>query len=205
MKTEHEIMLSANLYDSTDKELVVLRKAGKRRAALYNQLAHEEEGQVQELLEDMLGGVGANSYIEPSVYIDYGKNIYVGESFYGNTGLTILDTCEVHIGDHVMIGPRVSIITAGHPIDAGVRTRGLEFGKPITIGNNVWIGANVFIGPGVTIGNNAVIGGGAVVVKDIPANSVAVGNPAKVMREITSEDQLNWEQQEKDYFDNRQK
>ena len=205
MKTEREIMLSAQLYASADKELVALRKACKRRVALYNQIAHEEEDQVQGLLADMLGAVGEGSYIEPDVYIDYGKNVYVGEAFYGNTGLTILDTCEVHIGDHVMIGPRVSLITAGHPIDSGVRNRGLEFGKPITIGDNVWIGANVFIGPGVTIRDNAIIGGGAVVVKDIPANAVAVGNPAKVMRDITSEDKDYWEQQEQAYYDNREK
>lgn len=205
MKTEREIMLSAQLYASADKELIALRKACKRRVALYNQVAHEEEDQVQDLLVDMLGAVGEGSYIEPDVYIDYGKNVYVGEAFYGNTGLTILDTCEVHIGDHVMIGPRVSLITAGHPIDSGVRNRGLEFGKPITIGDNVWIGANVFIGPGVTIGDNAIIGGGAVVVKDIPANAVAVGNPAKVMRDITSDDKDYWEQQEQAYYDNRDK
>lgn len=205
MKTEREIMLSAQLYASADKELVALRKACKRRVALYNQIAHEEEDQVQGLLADMLGAVGEGSYIEPDVYIDYGKNIYVGEAFYGNTGLTILDTCEVHIGDHVMIGPRVSLITAGHPIDSGVRNRGLEFGKPITIGDNVWIGANVFIGPGVTIGDNAIIGGGAVVVKDIPANAVAVGNPAKVMRDIISDDKDYWEKQEQAYYDNRDK
>lgn len=205
MKTEREIMLSAQLYASADKELIALRKACKRRVALYNQVAHEEENQAQELLVDMLGAVGAGSYIEPDIYIDYGKNVYVGEAFYGNTGLTILDTCEVHIGDHVMIGPRVSLITAGHPIDSEVRNRGLEFGKPITIGDNVWIGANVFIGPGVTIGDNAIIGGGAVVVKDIPANAVAVGNPAKVMRDITSADKDYWEQQEQAYYDNREK
>lgn len=205
MKTEREIMLSAQLYASADKELITLRKVCKRRVALYNQVAHEEEDQVQGLLADMLGAVGEGSYIEPDVYIDYGKNVYVGEAFYGNTGLTILDTCEVHIGDHVMIGPRVSLITAGHPIDSGVRNRGLEFGKPITIGDNVWIGANVFIGPGVTIRDNAIIGGGAVVVKDIPANAVAVGNPAKVMRDITSEDKDYWEQQEQAYYDNREK
>ena len=185
MKTEREIMLSAQLYASADKELIALRKVCKRRVALYNQVAHVEEDQVQGLLADMLGAVG--------------------EAFYGNTGLTILDTCEVHIGDHVMIGPRVSLITAGHPIDSGVRNRGLEFGKPITIGDNVWIGANVFIGPGVTIRDNAIIGGGAVVVKDIPANAVAVGNPAKVMRDITSEDKDYWEQQEQAYYDNREK
>ena len=205
MKTEREIMLSAQLYASADKELIALRKVCKRRVALYNQVAHEEEDQVQGLLADMLGAVGEGSYIEPDVYIDYGKNVYVGEAFYGNTGLTILDTCEVHIGDHVMIGPRVSLITAGHPIDSGVRNRGLEFGKPITIGDNVWIGANVFIGPGVTIRDNAIIGGGAVVVKDIPANAIAVGNPAKVMRDITSEDKDYWEQQEQAYYDNREK
>ncbi len=203
MKTEREIMLSGSLYKSDDKDLIAGRKAGKRRAALYNQVAHEDENQVQELLEDMMGTIGKNSYIEPNLYIDYGKNIHIGDTFYGNTGLTILDTCEVHIGNNVMIGPRVSLITAGHPIDASVRVRGLEFGKPITIGNNVWIGANVFVGPGVTIGDNVVIGGGAVVVKDIPANTVAVGNPARVLRQITEEDKINWEQQEKDYYDHR--
>lgn len=95
MKTEREIMLSGKLYKSDDKELIAARKACKRLVALYNQTAHEDEEQVQELLEDLMGKIGKDSYIEPSLYIDYGKNIYIGDTFYGNTGLTILDTCEV--------------------------------------------------------------------------------------------------------------
>jgi maltose O-acetyltransferase len=187
MKTEREIMLSGKLYKSGDKELIAARKAGKRRVALYNQTAHEDEEQVQELLEDLMGKIGKDSYIEPDLYIDYGKNIYIGDTFYGNTGLTILDTCEVHIGNNVMIGPRVSLITAGHPIDAAVRVRGLEYGKPITIGDNVWIGGSSVIIPGVTLGNNVVVGAGSVVTKSFPDNVVIAGNPARVIKEIELE------------------
>ena len=115
---------------------------------------------------------------------DYGSNIYIGEGFFANFNLTILDEAEVRIGDNVFIGPNVSIYTACHPLDAETRNRLVEWSEPVKIGANFWIGGSVTILPGVTIGDNVVIGAGAVVAKDIPSNTVAVGNPAKIIKRI---------------------
>ena len=115
-----------------------------------------------------------------------------GDNFYANYDCIILDVCPVTIGDNVMFGPRVCIYTAGHPLDAEIRATGIEFGKPVTIGNNVWIGGNSVINPGVTIGSNVVIGSGSVVTKDIPANVIAAGNPCRILRPLTEEDRQYW-------------
>ncbi|MBP3284244.1 MAG: sugar O-acetyltransferase [Clostridia bacterium] len=119
----------------------------------------------------------------PNFYCDYGFNIEIGENFYSNHNLVILDANKVKIGDYVQIGPNCGIYTSGHPLDSETRMK-LEFAKPITIGNHVWLGGNVCVMPGVTIGDNTVIGAGSVVTKDIPANVVAVGNPCRVIKKI---------------------
>lgn len=150
-------------------------------------------------LEPILGSLGKESYIEPPFYCDYGYNIHIGDYFYANTGLIILDQCPVNIGNHVYIAPRVSLFCACHPIDAMVRNTNLELGKPITIGDDVWIGGHVVINPGVTIGSNVVIGSGSVVTKDIPDGVIAAGNPCKVIREITKEDHQYWMEQMEEY------
>ena len=136
----------------------------------------------------------------PPFYCDHGTKISFGNYFYANIGLTILDENEVKIGNHVFIGPHVSIYTAAHPIDSSIRNTNLEIAKPVTIGDNVWIGGNTVINPGVTIGNDVVIGSGSVVTKDIPNRVIAVGNPCRVLREITKKDEEYWNQQ---YFDYR--
>ncbi|RYD33414.1 MAG: sugar O-acetyltransferase, partial [Verrucomicrobiaceae bacterium] len=136
------------------------------------------------VLDELLGNCPEGTYIESSFKCDYGYNIHLGENFYANYDLIILDVCEVTIGKNCMIGPRVSIYTAGHPLDAETRISGLEFGKPVVIGDNVWIGGNAVINPGVTIGDNVVIAAGAVVTKDVPDNVVVAGIPAKVIREV---------------------
>ena len=138
-------------------------------------------------------------HVEQTFHCDYGCHIHVGEDFYANYDCTIIDVCEVRIGDNVFLAPKVGIYTAGHPIDAGVRNSGLEFGAPVTIGDNVWIGGNAVINPGVTIGSNVVIGSGSVVTKDIPDNVIAVGNPCRVLREITREDRDYWEEKKREY------
>ncbi len=115
---------------------------------------------------------------------DYGYNIEIGENFYANHNLIILDGSKVQFGDNVFIAPNCSFYTAGHPLDAERRNKGLEYAKPIKVGNNVWIGGNVIVLPGVTIGDNTVIGAGSVVNKDIPSNVVAVGNPCKVIKQL---------------------
>ena len=138
--------------------------------------------------------------LTPPVYFDHGDRISFGNHFYANTDLTILDENFVTFGDNVYLAPHVSIYTAGHPIDAKIRNTDVEYAKPVTIGSNVWIGGNVVINPGVTIGSNVVIGSGSVVVKDIPDNSIAAGNPCKVLREITVEDTRKWEAEYMDYM-----
>lgn len=126
--------------------------------------------------------------IMPPFYCDYGFHIEVGENFFANYNCTILDVGKVTIGNNVLFAPNVSIYTAGHPVHPLARNTALEYGIPVTIGDNVWVGGNVVINPGVTIGDNVVIGAGSVVTKDIPANTIAAGNPCRIIREITEED-----------------
>lgn len=143
-----------------------------------------------------MGSIGENFKIQTPFYCDYGNNIYVGDNFFANFDCLILDVAEVHIGDNVMFAPRVNIFTAGHPIDAEVRNTNLEFGMTVTIGDNVWVGGNVTINPGVNIGDNVVIGSGSVVTRDIPSDTVAVGNPCRVIRAITDADKKYWSEKQ---------
>jgi maltose O-acetyltransferase len=182
--TEKEKMLSGNLYMASDTELTKDGSKARRIIRLFNQTTEEQDNYRIELLKELFENAGDNLYIEPPFYCDYGYNISIGECFYANFDCIILDVCKVKIGNNVFFGPRVGIYTAGHPIDAAVRNTLLEFGKPVTIGNDVWVGGNVIINPGISIGNNIVIGSGSVVTKNIPDNVIAAGNPCKVLREI---------------------
>lgn len=182
--TEKEKMLAGEYYTASDPELVALRQNARRLTRLYNATTEEEHARRRELLAELLGAMGEGVYIEPPFRCDYGRNIIAGDNFYANFDCVILDVCKVTIGRNVKFGPRVGVYTAGHPIDAPTRNALLEFGKPITIGDNVWIGGSAVILPGVTIGANTVIGAGAVVTKDIPANVVAAGNPCRVIKNI---------------------
>ena len=201
--TEKERMLSGKLYKAQDKELAQMYDKSRILQHRFNNSLDREER--KHILKELLGKTGTNYYMEPPIYFDYGSNIYLGENFYANFDLLILDVNKVTIGDNVMIGPRVSILTAGHPIVKEIRNTGLEFGYPITIGNDVWIGGNVTINPGVTIGDNVVIGSGSVVTKDIPSGVVACGNPCKVLRKITKEDLDYWQKQADEYYIDKQK
>ena len=154
----------------------------------YNQLHPSDTAGQQEILHQLLGQMGKNIYITAPFWCDYGYNIRVGENFYSNHNLVILDCGNVTFGDNVFVAPDCGFHTAGHPVDFERRNQGLEYAYPITVGNNVWFGAGVQVMPGVTIGDNVVIGGGSVVVKDIPSDSVAVGNPCRVIRAITEAD-----------------
>lgn len=197
--TEKERMLSGKLYCALDDELRADMGECKKKLNKFNNMLMDENEERVELLRTILGNSGEFLYIEPPFYCDYGKNIYIGDGFYANYNLHIIDCARVTIGDNVLIGPMCGIYTAGHPIDAEVRNTGLEFAEEIKIGDNVWIGGNVTINPGVTIGSNVVIGSGSVVTKDIPDNSVAFGNPCKVHREITDEDKAYWQKQKEIY------
>ena len=193
--TEKEKMCAQMLYDANyDQALLEERDKAKDLCHQYNQLRPSDRASQQEVLKKLLGKTGENFILTAPFWCDYGYNIELGENFYANHNLVILDGAKVTFGDNVFIGPDCGFHTAGHPIDFARRNRGLEYAYSITVGDNVWIGAGVQVMPGVTIGSNVVIGGGSVVVKDIPGNCVAVGNPCKVIRAITEEDkQTCWD------------
>ena len=193
--TEKEKMQKQMLYDANyDTDLLNERKRAKDLCHKYNQLyPSDEEGQ-QKIMKELLGQTKGAFCIVAPFWCDYGYNIEIGENFFANHNTVILDGGKVTFGDNVFIGPNCGIHTAGHPIDFERRNMGLEYAYPITVGDNVWIGAGVQIMPGITIGSNVVIGAGSIVTKDIPDNSVAVGNPCRVIREITEEDrEKSWE------------
>lgn len=183
--TEKEKMLKGLIYDANyDPQLVAERLECKELCRDYNDLRPKDMEARTHMLRRILGGIKDNLIIEQPFYCDYGYNISVGSNFYANFNLVILDEAPVTFGDNVFVAPNCGFYTAGHPIEAEARNMGLEYARPISIGNNVWIGANVCVLPGVTIGDNCVIGAGSVVVKDIPCDSVAVGNPCKVIKSI---------------------
>lgn len=187
--TEKEKMRAQMLYDANyDQALLEERDKAKDLCHQYNQLRPSDRSGQWEVLKKLLGKTGEHFIITAPFWCDYGYNIELGENFYANHNLVILDGAKVTFGDNVFIGPDCGFHTAGHPIDFERRNQGLEYAYPITVGDNVWIGAGVQVMPGVSIGSNVVIGGGSVVVKDIPSNCVAVGNPCKVIRAITEED-----------------
>ena len=164
------------------------RLENKKRVYEFNRLSPEAVEEQDRLIREILGKTGDSVHIEAPFHCDYGYNIEVGENFFANFNLTILDVSTVQIGKNAQIGPNVSIYTAGHPVHPDSRNSGYEYGIPVTIGDNVWIGGNVIILPGVTIGNNAVIGAGSVVTKDIPDSVIAAGDPCRIIREITEAD-----------------
>lgn len=148
-----------------------------------------EQNKRDELLKNMFAEIGENCYIQPPFYANWGgKNVHFGNNVYANFNLTLVDDCDIFIGDSVLLGPNITIATASHPINPILREKQAQFNLPVHIGNNVWIGANSVILPGVTIGSNTVIGAGSVVTKNIPSNVVAVGNPCRVLREINDND-----------------
>ena len=186
--TQKERMLAGLPYRANDPELKQMRTENKLRVAEYNQLTRNQQDEMDQLIRQILGGTGKEILVEPPIHFDYGRNTTVGERFFANYNLTVLDVCKVTIGDNVMLAPNVSLYGAGHPIHPDARNSGYEYGAPITIGDNVWIGGSACVLPGVTIGNNVVIGAGSVVAKDIPDNVIAAGNPCRVIRPITEED-----------------
>lgn len=195
--TEKEKMLSGLLY-KVDKELDDAHILPKKLLKNFNNEDNKTKREI--ILAKLLGSLGNNCYIEPPFYCEYGSNIFVGDNFYANMDCLFLDVCRIYIGKNVMLGPRVSLYTAAHPIDYEVRNELLEYGNEIIIGNNVWIGGSVVINPGVTIGCNSIIGSGSVVTKDIPANVIAVGNPCKVMRLINDNDKQYWTKLRNEYY-----
>lgn len=164
------------------------RMENKLKIHEYNLTRPDDKKKMKEMIKNILGKTGEDVCVEQPFRCDYGKNIEVGNNFFANYNCVILDVAKVTIGKNVMFAPNVSIYTAGHPIHPESRNSGYEYGIPVTIGDNVWVGGSVVINLGVKIGNNVVIGSGSVVTKDIPDNVIAVGNPCRVIREITEED-----------------
>lgn len=184
----HRARMAAGLpYKSWMDGLAEDRLRAKQKIQAFNNLPPEDMKGIIAALKDLLVKTGENVFIEAPFHCDYGTNIEVGEHFFANYNFTVLDVGKVRIGDYAQIAPNVAIYTAGHPIHPDARNSGYEFGLDVTIGNSVWIGGNTVILPGVTIGNNVVIGAGSVVGKDLPDNVVAVGNPCRIVREITEE------------------
>jgi maltose O-acetyltransferase len=184
-RTEKEKMLAGEMYNCLDPALEVERQKAKELMLRYNLAESEDERQA--ILPQMLGGVGKNSLIWPPFYCSYGKNTYLGDNVFLNYMCTILDNNEVRFGNHVMVGPAVQFLTAAHSLNVEERNRGLEVAKAITIEDNVWIGGGALLLPGVTVGRNAVVGAGAVVTKDVPADTIVGGNPARVIREVVQD------------------
>ncbi len=186
--TEKEKMLAGYLYYARGEELFSEHLACMDLCQEFNLLKPSALAERKELMKKILGKTGEHFHIEQPFWCDYGYNIEIGDYFYANHGLTILDVAKVTFGSHVFIAPDCGFYTAGHPLDAQLRDQELEYGLPITVGDSVWIGGHVTVLPGVTIGSNVVIGAGSVVVKDIPDGVVAVGNPCKAVRKVTGED-----------------
>lgn len=181
-RTNLERMLAGDLYIA-DQEIEDLTRRSARLSEAYGRVALLDDEAARAILADLLGTLGEGSGIRPPLRVDYGKNIHVGARTFVNFNLTALDVATIHIGDDCQIGPNVQLLTPIHPIEPQPRKDKLEGAKPIVIGDNVWLGGGVIVCPGVTIGENSVIGAGSVVTRDIPANVVAVGNPARVIRE----------------------
>ena len=183
-RSQRERMLAGDLYIADDPELARDSQRAMRLMAAYNASPADPPQERQAILTELLGSVGVDSAIRPPLYCDYGYNIHIGARTFCNFGLVALDVAVITIGDDVQMGPNVQLLTPTHPVDAEPRRAKWEAASPITIGDNVWLGGGVIVLPGVTIGENTVVGAGAVVAKDVPANVVAVGNPARVIREI---------------------
>jgi maltose O-acetyltransferase len=182
-KTEYEKMLAGELYDASDKKLMEMRIRARALMHIYNQTHYDKE-QREILLQKLLGKIGKNIDIQTPFFCDYGNHIEVGDNFFANFNCVFLDCNFIRIGDNVFLGPSVQIYAAHHPVVAAERIKGPELASPVIIEDNVWIGGGSIICPGVTIGENTTIGAGSVVVKNIPANVVAVGNPCKTIKHL---------------------
>jgi maltose O-acetyltransferase len=183
-RTQRERMLAGDLYLADDPELAAESLRAMRLSAEFNASLAEATEERKRLLAELLGSIGEGTEIRPPFRCDYGYQTHIGARTFANFGLVALDVATITIGDDVQIGPNVQLLTPTHPVEAEPRRNKLEAALPITIGDNVWIGGGAIILPGVTIGENTVVGAGAVVTRDLPADVVAVGNPARVIRSL---------------------
>lgn len=182
-------MHSTALYFPGDEQIMKEQTACMERLYDFNATRPSESAKRESLLKEMFAELGENCYIEPPLHSNFGgKHVHFGSNVYANFNLTLVDDTHIYVGDYTMFGPNVTVATAGHPILPELREKGCQYNASVRIGRNCWIGAGVVIVPGVTIGDNTVIGAGCVVTKDIPSGVVAVGNPCRVLREISDHD-----------------
>lgn len=187
--TIQEKQHNGEIYQPMDEEITRQQMVYLDNLRLYNEISHVQMDRREAMLRQMFAEVGEGCYIESPFYANFGgHHVHLGNNVYTNFNLTLVDDTHIYIGDCTMIGPNVTIATAGHPIEPGLRSRGLQYNMPVRIGKNCWLGAGVIVMPGVTIGDNTVIGAGSIVTRDIPANVVAVGNPCRVMRPVGERD-----------------
>ncbi|GAB6902100.1 sugar O-acetyltransferase [Kineosporia succinea] len=179
-----ERMRAGDLYIADDPEIAEASFVALDLMSAYNATTARQAPLRRRILEQLLGGIGEASEIRPPLHVDYGTNIRIGARCFANFGLTALDVATITIGDDVQIGPHVQLLTPTHPVDPELRRAKWEAAEPVVIGDNVWLGGGVVVCPGVTIGENTVVGAGSVVTRDLPANVVAVGSPARVIREL---------------------
>ncbi|MEU9394528.1 sugar O-acetyltransferase [Streptomyces sp. NPDC048324] len=183
-RTNLQRMLAGDLYIADDPEIATRQRRAMRLAERYRTAFLDDPADARSLLEDLLGFAGEEIEVRPPLYVDYGSNISIGARTFVNYNLTALDVATIAIGEDCQIGPGVQLLTPTHPLEPQPRRDKLEAALPITIGDNVWLGGGVIVCPGVSIGDNSVIGAGSVVTKDIPANVVAVGSPARPVRTL---------------------
>src|SRR5690606_620945 len=183
MKTEKEKMLAGELYDPFDPQLVSERERARSLSQRLNATQESEAEERRRILTELFGSGGDTAWMQPPFYCDYGANIHLGTRVFFNFNCTVLDVCEVRIGDYTLFGPGVQILTPLHPLDATLR-RSQEYGKPIAIGSDVWVGGGALILAGVHIGSRSIIGAGSVVTRDIPEGVLAAGNPCRVIRKL---------------------
>lgn len=201
--SERKRMLAGDLYLSNEPELNKMHQECREALDKINSTHYDDfEGRYQ-IIKKLFKSVGENIAINKPFHFDYGHNITIGNHFYANYDCLLLDANEIIIGNDVFFGPKVSLLTAGHPLDADIRISELEFAKKIVIEDGVWIGGSVVVNPGVTIGKNSVIGSGSVVTKNIPENVIAVGNPCRVLRNIDDNDKKHWQNFAKIYFEQK--
>ena len=182
-------MMEGRIYPPGDEEIMAEQVVCMQKLWEYNQIQPKDMDKRFAKLQDMFAEIGEGSYIEPPLHANFGgKHVHFGKNVYANYNLTMVDDTHIYVGDNTMIGPNVTIATAGHPIDPALRDVQAQFNMEVHIGRNVWIGGGCVLLPGVSIGDNTVIGAGSIVTKDIPANVVAYGNPCRVIREIGEHD-----------------
>lgn len=187
--TEKEKMHKTELYLPSDPEIMAEQEQCMEKLYDFNMTRPSQQDLRTKMLKEMFAEIGENCYIEPPLRANWaGRHCHFGKGVYANFNLTLVDDTHIYVGDYTMIGPNVTIATAGHPVLPELREKAYQYNAPVHIGKNVWIGAGVVIIPGITIGDNSVIGAGSVVTRDIPANVVAVGDPCRVLREIDGRD-----------------